>query len=219
MRQILETNICKQMEQAVCANSLNELPKRDISLGSVPLKLLLERSIVSTKLFSSQLPWLFALSQSQMSSSPIHAPLPFNQLGPFRPRYRTAMDHLWIKRLFVIRPNSSGGMLAIQFMSQTNAAYCVELPLNKSSADVGENSNKKARTLFKATYAGTDVGPDVGKAVGCSVVGSSVGFAAVGFVVGGLDVGSSVGSGVGVADVGCEVVGFCDGLSVGESEG
>lgn len=73
----------------------------------------------------------------------------------------------------------------------------------------------KARTLFKATYAGTVVGDTV---LGARLVGCSVGVTVGSTVVGDTVVSSAVGPKVGISVVGF-VVGKIEGYAVGSSDG
>ena len=75
---------------------------------------------------------------------------------------------------------------------------------------MGENSKIKARTLFKATYAGTVVGE--------TVLGTRLEGCGVGATVGDTVVGSGVGPEVGISVVGL-TVGKIEGSVVGSSDG
>lgn len=66
--------------------SLKEIPKSDISFGSVPIKRLLDKSRLSTKSSLLHLPWLLSRSHLQESSSLIQSSLPTNQFWPFNSR-------------------------------------------------------------------------------------------------------------------------------------
>lgn len=81
------------------------------------------------------------------------------------------MDHLWINRLFVMRPSSCAGMFAIQSASQTRATYCGDSVLKRSCSDIGEYSKMKFLTFSRAAYGGTGAFIVGGTVVGIDLVG------------------------------------------------
>jgi hypothetical protein len=97
-----------------------------------------------------------------------------------------------------MRPNSSGGMIAIQFANHTEATYCDDVGSDNAVADMGDSCNKKLCTLSRVAYHGTG-----GFVVGPDVVGTDVGLwegVGVGLPVIGCFVGSSVGLPEGVGE-------------------